>query len=523
MPSLRDPSDVRALAERLVAIPSASPDPAGETAVAHALRDALPGGVEHGEWPTPDGRPIVWARVRGRIRRTTVLLGHTDTVGADEFAALGAARGVPSAFDPAGLRAHFLAPGFLARAPAAVLTDLQEERIAPGTWMFGRGALDMKGGLAAAVAALARLASPEAPPAGDVLFVACPDEEHESRGMLAAVEALAGLREREGLEFSGAINLDYTEAPEAFAGVTGKVLLGVYALGVPAHAAAPFAGVDAAQMIAALVSRLSAAEALVDAGDGRSGVPPVALRMRDLKSGYNLQTPVEAVAELNVVSLARPVEETLARAHAEAEAALGDLLGAMRTLARHGGWTPAVPVSSPDAVMTYGELVDRARAAAGGSLELPPADGDDLRAASLERVRRLARIAGLRGPAVVLYLMPPFYPAAAPGDGPLVRAARRVLDRAGVPLRAYYPFVSDSAYLAWRSDASRTLAAQVPVWGVEYRLPIAAMRALDLDVVNLGPWGRDAHGLFERAHGPWTFGRLPALLAEVAAAAGAEG
>jgi arginine utilization protein RocB len=41
------------------------------------------------------------------------------------------------------------------------------------------------------------------------------------------------------------------------------------------------------------------------------------------------------------------------------------------------------------------------------------------------------------------------------------------------------------------------------------------MRALDLDVVNLGPWGRDAHGLFERVRCDWAFGRLPGIVAEV--------
>jgi arginine utilization protein RocB len=45
-------------------------------------------------------------------------------------------------------------------------------------------------------------------------------------------------------------------------------------------------------------------------------------------------------------------------------------------------------------------------------------------------------------------------------------------------------------------------------------LPIAAARALDLEVINLGPWGRDAHGLYERVHAPHAFGILPGLIAE---------
>jgi arginine utilization protein RocB len=516
-----DPSGLRSLAERLVAIASVSPDPVGEARVADALRAAMPAAVEHGAWATPDGRPIAWARVRGRSRRTVVLLGHTDTVGASEFSTLGDGRGAGIAFDPPALRAHFLAPEFARAAPAALLPDLQEERIAPGTWMFGRGVLDMKAGLAAAVGALASLGS-GAPLAGDALFVACPDEERESQGMLAVLDELNTLRAREGSAYVGVLNLDYAEEASGYSGVSGKALLGVYVIGAPGHAAAPFAGADATQIAASLVSRLTTSEALVDAGGDRHGVPPVALRLRDLKEGYNLQTAVEAAAELNLVTLARPLDETLSRVQAECEAGLADVLAAMRSLARRTGRDPAVPAPERGAVTTYAELVDRAGGAAVEALGTPVV-ATDARVVALERVRRLSRAAALRGPAVVLYLVPPFYPASAPGAGPVARAAARVLQSSGVPLRGYYPFVSDAAYVAWRSDAARTLAAQVPVWDREYRLPVAAMRALDLDVVNLGPWGRDAHGLFERVHAPWTFGTLPELIAQVAREALAEG
>jgi arginine utilization protein RocB len=38
---------------------------------------------------------------------------------------------------------------------------------------------------------------------------------------------------------------------------------------------------------------------------------------------------------------------------------------------------------------------------------------------------------------------------------------------------------------------------------------------LDLDVVNLGPWGHDAHGLCERVHAPFAFERLPQLIGKI--------
>ena len=82
-------------------------------------------------------------------------------------------------------------------------------------------------------------------------------------------------------------------------------------------------------------------------------------------------------------------------------------------------------------------------------------------------------------------------------------------------VKAYYPLVSDACYASWRGESPAEIARHMPSLGREYDLPIADARALDLDVVNLGPWGRDAHGLFERVHAGWTFGRLPMLLWKV--------
>ena len=147
-----DPGRVRELTRRLVACSSVSPDPGGEAACAALIREALPPGVESGFWPSDDGRPVVWALRRGRSPATVVLLSHYDTVGVEEYASLDPAAGARIAFDPDALRGRLVSSSLA--SPAAVAADLEEERRAPGTWMFGRGALDMKSGVAAGVTAL---------------------------------------------------------------------------------------------------------------------------------------------------------------------------------------------------------------------------------------------------------------------------------------------------------------------------------------------------------------------------------
>ena len=508
-----DPARVRALAEALIAIPSISPDPRGERACADRLARELPAQAASGRWFTTDGRPVVWSLVQGRSSRTLLLLGHYDTVGVAEYATFGAAEGEAVAFRPETLRRVLLDArnGPTSEAALRAEADLEEERRTPGTWMFGRGALDMKSGLAAGLAAFTSLASRADELPGSVLFLACPDEEHESSGMRAALPELVRLRATHELELLGGLNLDFASEPAAYAGVVGKRLIGLWVLGEPTHVSESFRGADASQLAAAIVTRVTLGTDLIEQWGDLTGHPPVVLRLRDLKEGYNVQTAREAVIELNLMTLARPLEPTLETVRSAVHAAIADFERARRARGGTAGNAATEPV-----VLLYPELLERAGLTSDddplGDAREPSAD---TRAATLERVRRLARVARLHGPAVVITLLPPFYPHAAPGEGPLCVAARRTLARAGLPVLPFYPHISDASYLAWRDEPESVLARAMPALGREYELPLGASASLDLDVVNLGPWGRDAHGAFERVHAPYAFERLPRLLVEV--------
>lgn len=521
-----DPAAIQALTARLVAVPSVSPDVDAETRCARAIVAALPPGVEHGTWPTLDGRPVVWAFVPGATAKTVVLLGHYDVVGVSEFAALGLG-GEALAFDPARLRERLLA---LAHAPNALdpdaLADLKAEEREPGTWMFGRGAFDMKSGVAIGVELL-RAARDASPGLGcGVLFVVTPDEEHESAGMIAALDELVRFRAARVLELVGVLNLDSGAEHAAYVGMMGKLEVACYVQGVPTHVGLPFEGVDAAELAAAIVTAVARSRAMIDEADGVRSPPAVTLRLRDLKSEYNVQTAREAMIEFNVITVTRPLEATLDLLRTEAVHALQSLMRDHLAFAASLDPERAARAFETDAaacVMTYGELLRRAgREAADDPLADPALVGTkasaldaprDARAATLARLRALCRAAGITGPAVVLHLVPPFYPHAAPGQGLLVQATRDALaGERGVSVRPYFPYISDACYAAWRAEPIDAVTSQMPSFGREYYLPARSAQALDLDVVNLGPWGRDAHGLLERVHAGYTFGRLPQLL-----------
>src|SRR5207247_8178428 len=137
----------------------------------------------------------------------------------------------------------------------------------------------MKSGLAAGIAALDALAWAPDSLDGSVLFIATPDEEHESRGMTAAVPELVRSRDARGLELLGVLNLDYCLEPAVYLGAVGKLQMGCYVLGTASHVGDPSRGADALSLAAAIMNAVAEGRGLIDTWEAERGVPPVALKL----------------------------------------------------------------------------------------------------------------------------------------------------------------------------------------------------------------------------------------------------
>jgi len=143
---LLDPLRIEELTVRLVGIPSVNGTP-GEGVIADFVAEHLRGLAYFQAhpaqvWTVPlendrFGRKNVFALVRGEqghSPETVILHSHTDTVGVEDYGALASA-----AFDPERLDRELRS----AELPADAAQDL-----ASGDWLFGRGVVDMKSGLA---------------------------------------------------------------------------------------------------------------------------------------------------------------------------------------------------------------------------------------------------------------------------------------------------------------------------------------------------------------------------------------
>ncbi len=206
----------------LVAIPSVNPalvpGGQGEAAIAVYIRDrmAVWGWQADLQEATP-GRPNVIAVLPGRGGGRSLLFnGHIDTVSVE---------GLAAPFEPVE----------------------REGRL------YGRGAADMKGGIAAMMAAAEALAR-GGPLAGDVIMTFVADEEYLSAGTEAVVQAIEhGSLPRP----DAAINTEPTDAKICLAH-KGFAWVDVTTTGVAAHGSRPDLGVDAITAMAPVLRNIDA-------------------------------------------------------------------------------------------------------------------------------------------------------------------------------------------------------------------------------------------------------------------------
>jgi acetylornithine deacetylase len=196
------PNDLTALLSSLVAIdsvnPSLVPGGAGEAeAVAFIADWARDAGLEVDVLEETPGRPSVLVRARGTGGgRTLLLCGHVDTVNVEG------------------------------------MSDPHTPRV-EGDRLYGRGAYDMKAGVAAALVA-ARDAGRQAL-AGDVVVAVVADEEHASLGVQEVLRVVAA---------DAAIVTEPTEL-ELVVAHKGFVWSEVEVCGRSAHGSRPHLGTDA--------------------------------------------------------------------------------------------------------------------------------------------------------------------------------------------------------------------------------------------------------------------------------------
>jgi acetylornithine deacetylase len=252
---MRDPA-ISLLAE-LVSIDSVNPalvtGGAGETEIAAVVsRHLEASGLRVERQEAAPGRPNVVGVLEGRRPgRSLMLCGHLDTVGVE---------GMPAPFDP-------------------VERDGR---------LYGRGAQDMKGGLAAILAAAQTLAR-RGLPAGKLLVAAVADEEHASLGAAELIKTWSA---------DAAI---VTEPTDLAIGVAHKGFgwVEVETFGKAAHGSRPAEGEDAILRMGRVLARLERLGSELASRSGHPLLGPASLHASLVRGGRELSTyPDHCVLQL---------------------------------------------------------------------------------------------------------------------------------------------------------------------------------------------------------------------------------
>jgi acetylornithine deacetylase len=224
--------------------PSLAPGGAGEAAIAKYVADSLQHlGLEVEVYEAMPGRPSVVGTLKGKGGGKSLMLNaHLDTVGVD---------GMPDPFTPTPRDGK----------------------------MFGRGAYDMKGSLAACLAAAKALAEgSKASLRGDLLIAAVADEEYASLGTAEVIKHCKP---------DSAIVTEPTEMEICLAH-KGFIWIEVETLGRAAHGSRFDEGVDANMMMGRFLAELGKLERALRSRKRHPLLGPPSLHAAILQGGTEL-------------------------------------------------------------------------------------------------------------------------------------------------------------------------------------------------------------------------------------------
>lgn len=464
--------------------------------------------------------------------KTIILHAHMDTVGVEDYG-----RNKEYAFScdqlPEKIREM--------TDDAEVLEDLDS-----GDWMFGRGAADMKCGIAVNYGVLYHILEHPERLKGNIIFMCNPVEENQHTGIRRAVPLLQKMKKERGFQYLMAINTDYT-SPEFkgdtthyfHAGAVGKLLPGFYCIGKETHAGEAYEGFSVSRILAELVERIDCRASFCDEYYGEVTSPPVVLKLEDLKSNYNVQTPGKGWVYFNYMVHKKNVDEILEELIQIAEEALKAVKdftdGQYQEYCSRAG-IPYKKLETEYEVYDYASLVKKTEGKSQVSVkeklrkmaEEEQKKGTDAREISRKIVEKLCEICDIHKPCIVVFFAPPYCPRNTlfmenEKERELFESIEKFLreqeSKRGekLELRHFFPALTDSSYLKIddSSDSIKKLTGNFPAMEEIFPVDVEAAKDLNIPAFNFGCLGKDAHKWTERVNIPYTFEILPEIIADL--------
>lgn len=470
---------------------------------------------------------------KGVSNKTIILMGHIDTVGIEDYTQL---KGF--ACDPDGL---------MEALQQETLPSLVQDHLTSGEWLFGRGVLDMKGGVASHLYLLKYYAEHPEELAGNLVFIGECDEEDGSHGILSALKTLKQWREEYGFDYTAAICSDFVSPRYAgdekryiYKGTVGKLLPSFFITGAETHVGSCFEGLDPNFIAAELTRQIDYNSELSNEAYGETPAPPVSLKQTDLKPTYTVQTALAAYVYYNFFIHSWSPKEVLSKLKDQAEMAFAQALSTFK--ARHQiycqrsgepyhevPWQPRVFIYEEFEQLLVAEHGERyQRHMEDFKQKLLADDSLDTRMFAARVVEEAWKWMKDKSPAIIVFYSSLYSPRIeVTGKDAMEQALIEALEYAvnyvqphygkEIVVRNFFPYISDMSFVALSDDAAgiQAVCDNNPGWGTKHYVEYQDIRDINVPVINIGPYGYDAHKKYERAEMDFSFEMVPNLTNQV--------
>lgn len=462
------------------------------------------------------GRKYVTALYKHpQAKETICLISHFDTVSVEDYGDLQKFATNSEALTQKLKRQKDL--------PDDALRDLRS-----GEYLFGRGTMDMKMGLAIHMHLLEKAILEDWPI--NLLLLTIPDEEVNSSGMRRAVPKLLELQNEHELEYMLFLNSEpvFTQNPNNYryyfyTGTIGKLLPAALFYGKETHAGEPLKGMTSPYMASYLTKEMEWNRSFQETSFHETTPLPVTLKQVDLTSAYSTQTPYRTYALYNVFLMEQSAANVFDRFEETAKTAAAKLNEDYREICRVSNVEPITDVK----VIRFEQLLQHvARKFGKQFINNVKADVQSHRKwDEREKAIRMADEFMIRcqelAPVIVIMLTPPYYPAVNSSGDPLIekcvdfvkKTAKNTFNLSMERIH-YFNGLCDLSYVSYSgSEKEQELFVQnMPVWNDSYSIPFAEMKKLSAPVLNIGPFGKDPHKPTERLHMKNAFEQIPVIL-----------
>lgn len=465
---------------------------------------------------------------KGSSNKTIILMGHFDTVGVDDFGSI-----KDYAFDPVKL------PEYLRTLN---LDDEIHNDIDSGDYMFGRGALDMKAGVAGHMYLVNYFSMHPEELDGNLICIAECDEEDNSTGIIGALKVLIEWKDKYDLEYIATINADYSTPYHSnddnryiYYGTIGKLLPSFYVVGKETHVGQAYGGLDPNLLVAELTRNIELNTDLCDIAQGEVTVPPISLRQTDTKRYYDVQTPLAAYSYYNFFTHSMNPSDVMVKMKEIGLKSFEDIIEYL-----NDSYKKYCEISGRDfvslqwkpRVYTWEEFFNEISTIHGNKFklfinnfanELNIANPSmDLREFSIKVIEESWNWSMDKSPAIIIFYSSVFFSKIEMTgedelENQLMSSVEKSIDFVQdycdkpITTKMFYPYISDASFMSINDDiySLKSLARNMPAWGTRYNHPFEEILQINVPVVNIGTYGKDGHKLTERVHMKYSFENVP--------------